>query len=277
MSVHQLLNPFVALDNLLGTATAPGGKLYFYERGTTTPKDTWQDFGKGTSNANPVILDSAGRVPAQVWGDGDYSVKLDAADDSAIVASVEFRDPAPAGSAIPDQSGHSGEFLGTNGTDTAWLPVLQLPDPTGSAGYMPVVNGAGDGYALIPQPTAPESANIAVTSSRIVLTDADGNKWQIIRGTVTTSSGVGTMQAQGTVTYPNAFSETVWPVVTPTGGPFAPGNSYGPYYGDLSVTAANANGFTFIVNTAHADPGPASQEQISGNITASFIAMGPIA
>lgn len=47
-------------DNITALA---GGKLYFYVTGTTTPLDTYSDSGLTTPNSNPVILDSAGRVP----------------------------------------------------------------------------------------------------------------------------------------------------------------------------------------------------------------------
>lgn len=50
------------------------GKLYFYEAGTTTPKDVYSDFSAGTPLANPVILDSSGR--AQVWGIGSYKIVI---------------------------------------------------------------------------------------------------------------------------------------------------------------------------------------------------------
>lgn len=42
-----------------------GGKLYTYAAGTTTPLATYTDYGGGTPNANPVILDSRGE--ANVW------------------------------------------------------------------------------------------------------------------------------------------------------------------------------------------------------------------
>ncbi len=42
-----------------------GGKVYSYSAGTTTPLNTYTDSGGGTPNANPVILDSAGR--ASIW------------------------------------------------------------------------------------------------------------------------------------------------------------------------------------------------------------------
>lgn len=47
-------------DNVTALA---GGKLYFYESGTTTPQDTYSNAALTTPNANPVILDSAGRAP----------------------------------------------------------------------------------------------------------------------------------------------------------------------------------------------------------------------
>lgn len=42
-----------------------GGKLYTYVAGTTTPQASYTDYGGGTANANPVILDSRGE--ASVW------------------------------------------------------------------------------------------------------------------------------------------------------------------------------------------------------------------
>lgn len=47
-----------------------GGKVYNYIVGTTTFKTTWQDSAEATSNANPVVLDSAGR--ALIYGQGTY-------------------------------------------------------------------------------------------------------------------------------------------------------------------------------------------------------------
>lgn len=47
-----------------------GGLIYTYSAGTTTPKATYTDSGAGTSNANPVVLDSAGR--AVIWISGNY-------------------------------------------------------------------------------------------------------------------------------------------------------------------------------------------------------------
>lgn len=44
-----------------------GGKLYTYIAGTTTPATTYTDSTGTTANTNPVILNSAGRVPYEIW------------------------------------------------------------------------------------------------------------------------------------------------------------------------------------------------------------------
>ena len=42
-----------------------GGKIYTYAGGTSTPIATYTDFGAGTANTNPIILDSLGQ--ANIW------------------------------------------------------------------------------------------------------------------------------------------------------------------------------------------------------------------
>jgi hypothetical protein len=45
-----------------------GGKIYTYAAGTTTPQTTYTSASGATPHANPIILDSAGRVPGgEIW------------------------------------------------------------------------------------------------------------------------------------------------------------------------------------------------------------------
>ena len=45
-----------------------GGKLYTYAAGTTTPKTSYTSSTGSTAHTNPIILDSAGRVPGgEIW------------------------------------------------------------------------------------------------------------------------------------------------------------------------------------------------------------------
>lgn len=45
-----------------------GGKIYTYEAGTTTPLVTYTSSTGVTAHTNPIVLDSAGRVPGgEIW------------------------------------------------------------------------------------------------------------------------------------------------------------------------------------------------------------------
>ena len=54
-------------QQIFGSDGAPlvGGKIYTYAAGTSTPIPTYTDFGAGTANTNPIILDSLGQ--ANIW------------------------------------------------------------------------------------------------------------------------------------------------------------------------------------------------------------------
>lgn len=55
-----------------------GGKLYTYEAGTTTPQATYTTNVGNVAHTNPIILDSAGRIPSggEVWLNADDSYKF---------------------------------------------------------------------------------------------------------------------------------------------------------------------------------------------------------
>jgi parallel beta-helix repeat protein len=53
-----------------------GGLLYSYNAGTSTPLATYTSSAGITTNANPIILDAAGRVPEQIWLANGYSAKF---------------------------------------------------------------------------------------------------------------------------------------------------------------------------------------------------------
>lgn len=63
-----------------------GGKLYTYAAGTTTPATTYTSSTAAVANANPIILDSAGRVADEIWlvfGD-NYKFVLTSATNTTI-------------------------------------------------------------------------------------------------------------------------------------------------------------------------------------------------
>jgi hypothetical protein len=44
-----------------------GGLLYIYSAGTTTPVTTYQNSAGTVAHTNPIVMDSAGRIPSEVW------------------------------------------------------------------------------------------------------------------------------------------------------------------------------------------------------------------
>lgn len=53
-----------------------GGLLYTYQAGTTTPLTTYTDATGVTPNANPIVLDSTGRITGGMWLASGVSYKL---------------------------------------------------------------------------------------------------------------------------------------------------------------------------------------------------------
>jgi hypothetical protein len=53
-----------------------GGLLYTYAAGTSTPAVTYTSATGVTANANPIVLNSAGRPPSQVWLDSSATYKF---------------------------------------------------------------------------------------------------------------------------------------------------------------------------------------------------------
>ena len=75
-----------------------GGLIYTYTAGTSTPAVTYQTSSGsgGSSNSNPIVLDSAGRVPYQIWlTDGNiYKLVLK----NSVLATIRTEDNVYGGS-----------------------------------------------------------------------------------------------------------------------------------------------------------------------------------
>lgn len=67
-------------------APLAGGKLYSYEAGTTTPKDTYTTQAGTVAQSNPIVLDSSGFIPVStgMWIEGSYKFKLTDSNDVEI-------------------------------------------------------------------------------------------------------------------------------------------------------------------------------------------------
>lgn len=78
----------LSLSQQFDSTGAPlnGGLLYFYAAGTTTPQSAYQDTSLTIPWSNPIVLDSAGRVPPFYLADGQIKIRLT---DSAGVVQVQ--------------------------------------------------------------------------------------------------------------------------------------------------------------------------------------------
>ena len=186
------------LDN--SGAVLTGGLLYTYTAGTTTPVTSYQDSAGTVANSNPVVLDAAGRVSAQVWLTTGAAYKLvlktstgttlwtmdnlrGVNDVSAIAwAAITGTPTTLAGYGIADGI--------TAATAASTYAPLASPTFTGTASAKDELNNTYNiGWRDCPQ-------NSQVASYQLVL--ADRGKQVLMNGTSLTL----TIPANGTVAFP---------------------------------------------------------------------------
>lgn len=138
-----------------GIKPASGAKLYFYDTGTSTPKDTYSDSAATTPNTNPVVANSSG-VFGDIWIEGAYRVVLR---DSRDIQIWE---------ADPVESVDTSDLTSTNGTERSlvgWVDVqeqifdtvadmvadtaLSVGDIVSTAGYSAVGDGGANRYEVV--------------------------------------------------------------------------------------------------------------------------------
>lgn len=86
-----------------------GGKLKIYDAGTSNLAESYSDSDLGTLNANPLVLNAAGRPPANVYLDaGAYRVELLNSSDILVASSEDVVGQLPAITG----AGDNGKFIG---------------------------------------------------------------------------------------------------------------------------------------------------------------------
>lgn len=61
-----------------------GGLIYQYQAGSSTPLTTYTTVNGTVANANPIVLDSSGRCPNEIWMQTGYSYKFILQTSSAV-------------------------------------------------------------------------------------------------------------------------------------------------------------------------------------------------
>lgn len=253
-----------------------GGKLYFYETDLSTPQSTWADQSKSTLNANPVIMDAAGRTSTDVWGDGEYGVVMTDADDVEIWTRNNVELPGGGGTTIPALS--SGKYLTNDGSNLSWQDITNqlIPNPSGLNNYVL----ASDGTA-VPfwkqqtdpvDPVVPDPDIVVGTGVLTAGISTDTNKFYMVSGTGTVAPSGG-LSGSATVTFATPFSAApVYIGIQYVSG--GPGNS--GVYPKSRVSSPSAAGFTASFSSA---TGGSSADGRSGNnfsstLTFTYVAIG---
>lgn len=114
-----------------------GGKVYTYTAGTSTPATTYSDVGLTTPNANPIILDSAGRCVIYLPAASFKYVLYDSNDvlvrtqdnipstglSSTTIGGLSFNLGGAFDSPITATSYPSGTTFDTCAAGSAWLSI----------------------------------------------------------------------------------------------------------------------------------------------------------
>jgi hypothetical protein len=61
------LSPVYNWAEFINGIPANGAKVFTYAAGSSTKQNTYTDSGGGTANPNPIILDSRGEPPNDIW------------------------------------------------------------------------------------------------------------------------------------------------------------------------------------------------------------------
>ena len=96
-----------------------GGKIYTYLAGTTTPQATYTSATGVSAHTNPIILDSAGRVPGgEIWLTAStlYKFVLKTSDDTTIATYDNVASSGAAGNYVDNFTGTGSQvnFVLTN-------------------------------------------------------------------------------------------------------------------------------------------------------------------
>jgi hypothetical protein len=117
-----------------------GGKIYTFAAGTTTPQTTYTSVTGVTANSNPIVLDSGGRLPEDMWLTEGVKYRFVLADSCDV------------------QIGEYDDIAGINDISTetvAWSTITGKPTTLGGYGITNglSINAAAATYAPIASPT----------------------------------------------------------------------------------------------------------------------------
>lgn len=193
-------------------APLAGGLLYTYNAGTTTPVSTYTSRSGSAYNTNPIVLDSAGRTPAEIWLEGGVLYKFVLKDSTFV--QVGSYDNIPAVN-DPTTTNNLITVAGTNALTGLAVPPLE--GYTAGAQYTFVAQNTNTGAVTLDIDslgvkdvtkfgTTPLVAGDIIASS-LVIVEYDGTRFQLLTVGKTTfnyileTTTIAATAATGTITF----------------------------------------------------------------------------
>jgi hypothetical protein len=180
-------------QQIFGSDGAPlvGGKIYTYLAGTSTPATTYTDFGAGTANTNPIILDSFGQANIWLLSSTSYKFIVRTATDVLLYTVDNISTPLDVSSlASPPPIGNTTPNTGAFTTLTASGAVTLT-----GLGAMKLNAGT-----TAERPT-PSNGMIRYNTSTAAMEGYINSAWtSLVAGTAVTSVATGTGLTGGPIT-----------------------------------------------------------------------------
>lgn len=231
MASFRVLDPFQTFFNQNSTAPAAGGRVDFFEAGTTTPKAVYAAPDLTVSNGDSITLDAAGRLSVDCWGSGAYRVRQ-YDDDGTIIKELDNIQPAGGASLQIPTPLVNGAFLTNDAAQLLWELIRQVPDPSGQNGKWLTSDGTSAGWGALPTPViTPGTSSLQI------------GKFLMQFGAAA-APNTGVPNSSVSVGFPTIYATILHVAVTPKGNGFTSD--------DKGVTVAvqeNPAGFTVVFNT----------------------------
>lgn len=167
-----------------------GGKIWFYQSGTLTPKTVYTDFTLSTALPNPVVLDAG--AAADIWlGDGAYRVLITDLNDVQVRSPIDGITGA-GGGAIDASSNASLAILKTY-SDVRTLTTV--PDVVYVTGRSVEGDGGAGLFQLQPTSTETDDDGVVLVATagahvykRVSVVEIDPRWYGVTYGTATNQS-----------------------------------------------------------------------------------------
>ena len=188
-----------------------GGLLYVYTAGTTTPATTWTSNSGASANTNPIVLDAAGRTPAQIWVNGGSTYKFILKTSTGTLVGTYDNIPGI------DDPAVFNNLISVTGTNTligtsvppytayaAGMTLSFIPANTNTGAVTIDLDGLGAKNIYVGS-SSPLSGGELV-AGRIAQVEYDGTRFQLAVATIADGSITSAKLANAQLTLPNALN-----------------------------------------------------------------------